>query len=164
MKKILFSTMILSSLLLVASDDFPPQIPTSGATQTEGTTDDGVSKTSIVKIGIRVGWNLVGLPGYSAYTVEDLFAPQTVEGMAIVSGIESVFAFDVEAGSWKTYVPGNRDNSLTKLTPGQGFWIKAKYNGGYGFNSGVSISGKESAEFTDGSNIGTLPPIFFGSR
>ena len=107
-------------------------IPTTSTTPTD-TTSNIDSKN--VKMELRAGWNLVSIPGYTPYAIDKLFAPE--EEMAIVSNIKSVFAFDVEQGGWLSYVPGNRDNSLINLYPGQGFWVNNKYNMSYEFNGEV---------------------------
>ncbi len=125
--------------------------------ETSNTTNETTSNidSKDVKLELRAGWNLVSIPGYTPYSIDKLFAPE--EEMAIVSNIKSVFAFDVEQGGWLSYVPGNRDNSLINLYPGQGFWVNNKYNMSYEFNGEVQI---ESLTYKgDGLGNVDVPPV-----
>ncbi len=107
-----------------------------------------------VKLELRAGWNFVSIPGYSSYAIEKIFEP--IQDIAIVSNIESVFAFDVEQGGWLSYVPGNRDNSLINLYPGQGFWVNNKFNMTFEFKGQVQ---KEDLDYKDGLDNISVPPI-----
>lgn len=57
------------------------------------------------------GWNLVGHPYLEEKNVADIF------------GSNVVYAYN---GSWSSYVPNRIFNSLQKLKPGYGYWVKVK--------------------------------------
>lgn len=91
--------------------------------------------TKNVKLELGVGWNLVSVPGYTSYPIEELFAPE--EGMAITSSIKSVWVYDKGLAKWLTYVPGGREGTLINLYPGQGFWVNNKFNMNFEFSGQV---------------------------
>ena len=93
------------------------------------------TQTKNIKLELGVSWNLVSVPGYTSYPIEELFAPE--EGMAITSSIKSVWVFDKDLAKWLTYVPGGAEGTLINLKPGQGFWVNNKFNMNFEFSGQV---------------------------
>jgi|GEM_PF-2751342 len=86
----------------------------SASLQVRGSIVDSVS------IPLRAGWNMVGYPGSSAQPVQEALA-------SIQGKYELVYTYDpLAADQWKKYQPDRMPalNSLTEMTPGQGYWLK----------------------------------------
>ena len=58
------------------------------------------------------GWNLIGYP-----YLEESLINETLKYI----DYSAVFAYD---GTWLSYIPDRTKNTLTKLNPGSGYWVK----------------------------------------
>lgn len=137
-------SLVGSSLLLADIGDFPPQIPFSVSILKIDINPVSIpitnsSKNITMTLGLTPGWNLVSLPGYSRYSLDNMFGVNMTnsQGMAMVSFIKSVWVFDVNLGKWYTYIPGERNDYFRDLKPGEGIWVNAKYNASYEFTATV---------------------------
>jgi len=77
--------------------------------------------TSAIGVPLQPGWNLVGYP---FQTAQSIAAATTSLG----SSLDVVFSYDVGAEQvWRVYSPAVPEglNSLTVLTPGSGYWLRA---------------------------------------
>ncbi len=75
-------------------------------------TMEGDEFTDSVDFTLYPGWNLIGHPSLEEINiVGDIFENYTI------------FAYD---GTWSSYDPDKPSNTLTKFTPGMGYWIKVE--------------------------------------
>jgi hypothetical protein len=71
-------------------------------------------------VAIKEGWNLIGYPSTTSRPV--LAALSSIAGK-----YEALYAFDVEANSYKSYIPGEQSD-LTVLEAGRGYWLYSTAN------------------------------------
>ncbi len=111
-------------------------------------TDSGLAPSKLVKLG--AGWNLVGCTLSEAAAVSQ--ALQSISGK-----YEKVAEYS--GGTWK-YYPG----TLSQLTPGRGYWIKAVepclLNFGAGQTNAASSSDGGTVEFPDLGSLSGLGASF----
>jgi len=63
-------------------------------------------------VHVYPGWNLVGFPDLEEHNISEFPVQQS-----------TILKYN---GSWQTYIPNRSINSLAKLTPGFGYWIKSE--------------------------------------
>lgn len=121
MKRHLLSIITCAALTapLFAADDTPPAPPPVDVAMTTDTTT-GKSKELEFKVKLRVGWNMVAIPGYRVYQVKDIIGNGDY--------VSSVFNFDPSVNNYSAYSNTGASSTLPKVTtlvPGVGYWVKA---------------------------------------
>lgn len=69
-------------------------------------------------IDAQMGWNMVGIPGYKSFPVEELFG----DG----SKVSAILYFDTAANNYRFYKPDGSVKEFEWLVPGKGYWVIAK--------------------------------------
>ncbi len=70
------------------------------------------------EIQLNKKWNLISVPFVMLDdSIDEVFAD-------IADKVESVWTYDAETGNWTIYTPGPAPDSLTKMKPGWGYWVK----------------------------------------
>ncbi len=153
-----------SSLLLGDTSNYPPSIPLGINVDIQiGVSFTGTGTSTTMTLGLTPGWNLVSIPGYSRYSLDDMFGVDITNSskMAMVSFVNSVWVFDVNLGKWHTYIPGDRNDYFRSLKPGEGIWVDAKYNASYEFTA--TTVGEEKVRYKDEGGSGIImdnvPPM-----
>ena len=127
---------------------------TTAATTTTSTTGSNASNRSVQILS--GAWNMVSVAGYSSYDPDYLFKSKDSSGnMATTPYVKAVYYYDPNIANYKSYQPGSRANTLTKVEPGMGLWVKSNYAFTLKFSSDVVT---ESATLVDGDGNQYTPP------
>ena len=119
MRKLIGISIVLSALInpLLAED----VVIKKPLIQTELTTDDITGKVRELEytLELKVGWNLIGLPGYKPYIMADFFGNKEY--------VNKIYVYNADTQLWQLFSNIDGDEiSVKSLIPGMGYWVSIK--------------------------------------
>jgi|GEM_PF-479475 len=120
MKKLLIAPFLISSIFAIDS------LVTAKLSKDLNT---AFVKDIEYKINLEKGWNLVGLAGYKAYSLNDLFGNSDL--------VNKIFVYDSKTEIWQSFKPNDLKSSIKMILPTMSYWIDAKVPFTVAFKSNI---------------------------
>jgi beta-glucanase (GH16 family) len=92
-----------------------------------------VDQVASFSLALQKGWNLVSVPvKLHKPNIQDAF--QSIKGR-----FDSVYTYDTDKTQYRAYTPTSKENDLTLIEPGKGYWIEMKES------ATLTISGRSAS-------------------